>query len=67
MAPSDEGAVFLQSKKTMGTTRYMETERYGFFVLLGAVFVLPLLGFDLIGLFLNVIYPVLAGIVSVFM
>lgn len=65
--PLDGGRILASVLPRELSFRYMETERYGFFILLGAVFVLPLLGFDLIGLFLNVIYPVLLGIVSVFM
>ena len=45
---------------------YMETERFGFVVLLTLLFVLPMIGIDVIGLFLGKVYPVLAGVVQFF-
>lgn len=64
--PLDGGRILASVLPNKWALMYMETERFGFVILLTLLFVLPMIGIDVIGLFLGKVYPVLAGVVQFF-
>ena len=45
---------------------YAESEKYGLFILIGVLFLLPMMGLDIVGWFIGTLYPIFAGFVSIF-
>ena len=45
---------------------YAESEKYGLFILIGVLFLLPMMGLDIVGWFIGTLYPVFAGFVNIF-
>ena len=45
---------------------YAESEKYGLFILIGVLFLLPMMGLDLVGWFIGTLYPIFAGFVNIF-
>jgi len=56
--PLDGGRVLVGILPKKWAWHYQQTERYGLFVLIGVLFVLPLIGIDLFGAFMRLLYPV---------
>jgi hypothetical protein len=46
--------------------RYHETEKYGLFVLFGVLFILPMLGIDIVHWFIGILYPMFMRFISIF-
>ena len=56
--PLDGGRVLVGILPKKWAWYYQQTERYGLFVLIGVLFVLPLIGIDLFGAFMHLLYPI---------
>jgi len=55
--PLDGGRVVAALLPKKWAYSYQQTERYGMWILLGILFVFPLLGIDLVGAFIRLFYP----------
>ena len=55
--PLDGGRVLVGILPKKWAWYYQQTERYGLWVLIGVLFLLPLVGIDLFGAFMRLIYP----------
>lgn len=55
--PLDGGRVLVGILPKKWAWYYQQTERYGLWVLIGVLFLLPLIGIDLFGAFMRLIYP----------
>ncbi len=56
--PLDGGRVLVGILPKKWAWYYQQTERYGLWVLIGVLFLLPLVGIDLFGAFMRLLYPV---------
>ncbi len=65
--PLDGGRILASVLPYPYDIRYQMTEKYGFFILFGVLFVLPAIGINIVGLFINTLYPFFLGIVELFM
>lgn len=65
--PLDGGRILLSLLPPKYAIQYQATEKYGFFVLLGVLFILPALGINVIGWFVGTLYPFFLSIVKLFM
>ncbi len=65
--PLDGGRIVASVLPHPYDIRYQATEKYGFFILFGVLFILPALGINIAGLFINTLYPFFVGIVELFM
>jgi Zn-dependent protease len=65
--PLDGGRILLSILPLKYAVRYQETEKYGFFILLGVLFILPMLGINITGWFVGTLYPFFLSIVKLFM
>lgn len=65
--PLDGGRILLSILPLKYAIRYQETEKYGFFILLGVLFILPMLGINITGWFVGTLYPFFLNIVELFM
>lgn len=61
--PLDGGRIVASILPNQYSYEYQKTERFGPFILLGLVFVLPMLGINIIGWFLSVFMPILLNVV----
>lgn len=64
--PMDGGRILWSVLPKKYADMYAETEKYGLFVLIGVLFLLPMLGLDIVSWFIGTLYPVLAQFVSIF-
>jgi len=64
--PMDGGRILWSVLPRKYANAYAETEKYGLFILIGVLFLLPVLGLDVVGLFINTLYPILANFVNIF-
>ena len=64
--PLDGGRILWSLLPSQYAKTYARTEKYGLFVLIGVLFLLPMLGLDIVGWFIGSLYPVLARFVSLF-
>ena len=65
--PMDGGRVVASLLPPKLSIKYQESEKYGLFILFGVLFVLPMLGIDIVGWFIGTLYPFFARLLSVFM
>ncbi len=65
--PMDGGRVLCAVLPPKLSNKYQETEKYGLFILIGVLFVLPMMGIDIVPIFVNVLNLFFARIVSIFM
>lgn len=65
--PLDGGRIVCALLPLKYSIKYQQSERYGFFILLGLVFIAPMLGINIIGWFVNTLYPIFGNIVQLFM
>jgi Zn-dependent protease len=65
--PLDGGRVLSAVLPPKLSYKYQESEKYGLFILIGVLFILPMMGIDIVRIFVNVLYPFFARIVSFFM
>ena len=64
--PMDGGRVVWSLLPKKYANMYASTEKYGLFVLIGVLFLLPMLGLDIVGWFIGTLYPILARFVGLF-
>ena len=65
--PMDGGRVVASLLPRNLSVQYQQSEKYGLFILFGVLFVLPMLGIDIVGWFIGTLYPFFARLLSVFM
>lgn len=65
--PLDGGRILSALLPLKYSIAYQKTEGYGFYILLGLLFIGPMLGINVVGWFINVLYPLFAGILKIFM
>ena len=65
--PMDGGRILESVLPNKWAAQYHETEKYGLFILFGVIFVLPMLGIDVIRLFVGTLYPMFMRFISVFL
>lgn len=65
--PLDGGRVLSALLPRKLSIKYQETEKYGLFILIGVLFILPILGIDVVRLFVGTLYPFFMNILKVFM
>ena len=64
--PMDGGRILWSLLPKKYADLYAETEKYGLFVLFGVLFMLPMLGVDVVRWFISTLYPVLHSFVNIF-
>ena len=64
--PLDGGRVVSSLLPLKYSIEYQKTESYGFYILIGLMFMGPMLGINVIGWFINTLYPLFASFVSIF-
>ena len=64
--PLDGGRIVSSLLPLKYSIEYQKTENYGFFILIGLMFIGPMLGIDIIGWFINTLYPLFLGFISIF-
>lgn len=65
--PLDGGRIVTSVLPLRYSIEYQKTERYGFFILIGLLFIGPMIGLNIIGWFVNTLYPFFIGLLSLFM
>ncbi|MGN1062726.1 MAG: site-2 protease family protein [Alphaproteobacteria bacterium] len=65
--PLDGGRILSSLLPLKLSIEYQKTEAYGFYVLLGLLIIGPIIKLDIVGWFINVLYPLFAGILQLFM
>ncbi|MBP5344092.1 MAG: site-2 protease family protein [Alphaproteobacteria bacterium] len=65
--PMDGGRILESLLPNKWAIQYHQTEKYGLFILFGVIFVLPVLGIDIINLFVGTLYPMFMRFISVFL
>lgn len=65
--PLDGGRIVSSLLPVRYSIEYQKTERYGFFILIGLLFIGPMIGINIIGWFVNTLYPFFIGLLSLFM
>ena len=65
--PMDGGRVVASLLPKNLSIKYQESEKYGLFILFGVLFILPMLGIDIVSLFIGTLYPFFARLLTVFM
>ena len=63
----DGGRILESVLPNKWAAQYHETEKYGLFILFGVIFVLPMLGIDVIRLFVGTLYPMFMRFISIFL
>ncbi|MBQ4472224.1 MAG: site-2 protease family protein [Alphaproteobacteria bacterium] len=64
--PMDGGRILWSVLPKKLANLYSQTEKYGLFILIGVLFLLPMMGLDLVGWFVGTLYPIFAGFVNIF-
>ena len=65
--PMDGGRILESILPNKWAVQYHETEKYGLFILFGVIFILPMLGIDIIHLFVGTLYPMFMRFISIFL
>ncbi|MDD3668719.1 MAG: site-2 protease family protein [Alphaproteobacteria bacterium] len=65
--PLDGGRVLLSLLPPKYAYHYAQSEKYGFLILFGVLFILPMAGLDIFGWFAGVLYPLFLSIVGLVM
>lgn len=64
--PLDGGRIISSLLPLKYSIEYQKTERYGFLILAGVVFIAPMFGINIVGWFINTLLPVFAGLIRIF-
>lgn len=64
--PMDGGRVLVALLPKKLSVKYQETEKYGLFILIGVLFILPAMGIDIVSWFVGTLYPLFARLVNIF-
>lgn len=64
--PLDGGRIVSSLLPLKYSIEYQKTESYGFYILIGLMFIGPMLGINVIGWFINTLYPLFLGFISIF-
>lgn len=64
--PLDGGRILVSLLPEPYSSKYQETEQYGFFILMGLLFVLPMMGINVISLFVGTLLPFFQRMVNLF-
>ena len=65
--PLDGGRVLSALLPRNLSNKYQESEKYGLFILIGVLFILPMLGIDVVRWFVGTLYPFFVDILKIFM
>ena len=65
--PLDGGRIVTALLPEPYSSRWQETERYGFTILMGLLIVLPLIGIDVLRWFMGTLFPYFAQMVNIFL
>lgn len=65
--PLDGGRILSSLLPLKYSIKYQKTENYGFYILIGLLFIAPLLGINIIGWFINTLYPLFLSLIGIFM
>lgn len=65
--PLDGGRVLSAILPRNLSNKYQESEKYGLFILISVLFILPMLGIDVVRLYVGTLYPFFVDILKVFM
>lgn len=65
--PLDGGRIVTSLLPVKYSIEYQKTEPYGMFILIGLLFIAPMMGINIIRWFINVLYPFFWGILGIFM
>ena len=65
--PMDGGRVVASILPRKYSNMYQRSEKYGLFILFGVLFVLPMLGIDIVGWFIGTLYPFFVRLLNIFM
>ncbi len=65
--PMDGGRVVAAILPKNLSIKYQESEKYGLFILIGVLFLLPAMGIDIVGWFIGTLYPFFARLLNIFM
>ena len=65
--PMDGGRVVASLLPKKLSIKYQESEKYGLFILIGVLFLLPAMGIDIVGWFVGTLYPFFARLLNIFM
>lgn len=64
--PLDGGRIISSLLPLKYSIEYQKTERYGFLILAGVVFIAPMFGLNIVGWFINTLLPLFAGLIRIF-
>ena len=64
--PMDGGRILWSLLPQKYANIYAKTEKYGLFILIGVLFLLPMMGLDVLGWFIGTLYPIFAAFVNIF-
>jgi len=65
--PMDGGRILVSLLPKKYANIYQQSEKYGLFILIGVLFVLPAIGLDIIGWYMGALYPFFVHILNIFM
>ena len=65
--PMDGGRIVVSLLPKKYANMYQQSEKYGLFILIGVLFVLPAMGIDIVGWFIGTLYPFFVRILNIFM
>ena len=65
--PMDGGRVVASLLPKNLSIKYQESEKYGLFILIVVLFILPSMGLNIVGWFIGALYPLFEGLLNIFM
>ncbi|MBO7483532.1 MAG: site-2 protease family protein [Alphaproteobacteria bacterium] len=65
--PMDGGRIVFSLLPKKYANIYQESEKYGLFILIVVLFILPSMGLNIVGWFIGALYPLFEGLLNIFM